>query len=86
MASRWRHDDVMTLTILEKQDFIDLDIWLKFEELRMMDFGYMLDTKKGGNKDKVRNKLDMIIRLLDELGGLFKDIYWTMAKWSIELE
>ena len=56
MASRWRHDDVMRLAMLEKPDFMDLDIWLKFEELRMMDFGDMLDTKKGGNKDKVRKK------------------------------
>ena len=51
MASRWRHDDVMILAMLEKPDFMDLDIWLKFEELRMMDFGDILDTRNGGNKE-----------------------------------
>lgn len=56
MASRWRHDDVMILTKLEKPDFMDLDIGLKFVELRKMDFEDILDTRKGGNKDKEINK------------------------------
>ena len=55
MASRWRHDDVMTLTMLEKPVFMDLNRWLKFEELRPMDLGDILDTRNGGNKEKERN-------------------------------
>ena len=45
MAPGWRYDDVLTLKLIEKWDFINFDKWLEFEEMWTTQSKVILSTE-----------------------------------------